>query len=151
MSVSNVFSANSAADVYGNSAAERTPKKSLGQDDFFKLIATQFASQDPLKPMEDTSFIAQLANFSALENSSQLVAQFKRFSSQQETSSAQNLLGRTVTLADPLDRSKTITGIVTAVDSKDEGLFITVNGSDYAVGAVKRVELTGGTETDTVN
>ncbi|MGH8020419.1 MAG: flagellar hook capping FlgD N-terminal domain-containing protein [Opitutaceae bacterium] len=151
MSVSNVFGASSATDVYSGSGSERVPKKTLGQNDFFKLIATQFAAQDPLKPMEDTAFIAQLANFSALENSSQLVTQFEQFSSRQELSAAQGLLGRTVTLADPLDETRTITGTVTAVDSKDEGLFITVNGSDYEAGTVRRVELTGSTETGTVN
>jgi flagellar basal-body rod modification protein FlgD len=145
------MAASSATDVYSNSTTERVPKKTLGQDDFFKLIAAQFAAQDPLKPMDDTSFIAQLANFSALENSTQLVTQFERFSEQQETSAAQNLLGRTVTLTDPLDETRSITGQVTAVDSREEGLFITVNGSDYEVGTVRRVELTDSTEADTVN
>jgi flagellar basal-body rod modification protein FlgD len=39
----------------------------LGQDAFLTLLTTQLAHQDPTKPMDDTQFIAQLAQFSALE------------------------------------------------------------------------------------
>jgi len=140
MPVSDISSlAASSADYAGG--AERITKKTLGQQDFFKLLAVQYSSQDPLKPMEDTSFIAQMANFTALENSTQLSQAFARFSNQQAFSSAQNLLGRNVSLQDPTNSDTEVTGVVSAVHQEGADTMITVNGDDYAVGSVRRVEM----------
>lgn len=46
--------------------------QSMGQDAFLKLLTTQLAHQDPLKPQGDTEFIAQLAQFSSLEQLTQM-------------------------------------------------------------------------------
>jgi flagellar basal-body rod modification protein FlgD len=51
--------------VIGSGA--RTPKSSLGKEDFLQLLVAQMRYQDPLKPMEDKEFVAQLAQFSSLE------------------------------------------------------------------------------------
>jgi flagellar basal-body rod modification protein FlgD len=39
----------------------------LGKDEFLKILTTQLAHQDPTKPMDDTAFVSQLAQFSTLE------------------------------------------------------------------------------------
>jgi flagellar basal-body rod modification protein FlgD len=119
---------------------ERVPQKSLGQNDFFKLLSVQLAAQDPLKPMEDTAFISQMANFSSLEMMNQLTTSFSRFTTQQDFSAAQNLIGRNVTLLDPLKTE--VTGVVSAVFKNGEDTLITVNGADYEVSSVRRVEQT---------
>lgn len=47
---------------------QETATKTLGQNEFLQLLVAQLQNQDPLNPMEDTEFVAQLAQFSSLEH-----------------------------------------------------------------------------------
>ena len=51
----------------GNEKPGDTINKDLDKDAFLRLLTTQLANQDPLNPIEDREFIAQLAQFSSLE------------------------------------------------------------------------------------
>jgi flagellar basal-body rod modification protein FlgD len=48
-------------------AVQETKGDDLGKSDFLLLLVTQFQNQDPLNPMDDKEFVAQLAQFSSLE------------------------------------------------------------------------------------
>ena len=56
-----------AVDSSYNTAQRASPEKTLGKDDFLKLFGTQLRAQNPLNPMNNTEFTAQLAQFSSLE------------------------------------------------------------------------------------
>lgn len=56
----------------GNDAAEQTQKKDIGRDTFLQLLITQMQHQDPMQPQENGEFLAQLAQFSSLENLQQI-------------------------------------------------------------------------------
>jgi flagellar basal-body rod modification protein FlgD len=114
---------------------------SLGAQDFLKLLTVQLQNQDPLKPMEDTDFIAQMANFSSLETMSELNTNFASFSQSAQQSAAQTYLGKQVTLTDPND-GQTLSGIATAVSrGEKDNLFVTVEGREFSLSAIKRVEI----------
>ena len=71
MSVSGISSnSGTSNDATTGAAAGRETK--LGQDAFMKLLTTQLANQDPLKPQDNGEFIAQLAQFSSLEQLSNI-------------------------------------------------------------------------------
>ena len=131
-------SSGSAAASYGvDDTASRVPQKALGQDDFLKLLATQFQVQDPLKPMEDTAFIAQMAQFSSLEQSSALARDMGLLRADQQRVTANSYLGHRVTMetADGMT-----TGDVTAVDLSGKEPQLVVGEKSYPLSAVLRLE-----------
>ena len=137
--MSTVAPISSLAADSGRTGVERVPTQVLGQEDFLKLLAVQFSSQDPLKPMEDTDFIAQMANFSALEIQNGMSASLARLSSSQQLSGAQSLLGKSVEVLDTDGRPTS--GLVTSVRTDGENTRITLNGKEYDFASVRRVQL----------
>ena len=71
----------------------------LGKDAFLKLLVTQLQNQDPLNPMDDKEFIAQLAQFSSLEQMSNVAEGINALTektAQQDMLSAVNYIGKEV-------------------------------------------------------
>tara|TARA_A100001037_G_scaffold200005_1_gene178894 strand:+ start:277 stop:789 length:513 start_codon:yes stop_codon:yes gene_type:complete len=80
----------------GESIEYRSPKKVLDQDDFLNLLITQFSTQDPLNPVTDTAFIAQMAEFSALENAKETQVQISQMRQQNANQEAISMIGASV-------------------------------------------------------
>ncbi|MCL2066141.1 MAG: flagellar hook assembly protein FlgD [Treponema sp.] len=105
----------------------RQPSQNLGKDDFLKILITQLSYQDPMAPMEDKEFIAQMAQFSTLEQMTSMAKDFAKLTSMITGSEATSALGKNVELA---EGERTIQGSVQAV-SRGEVPQVLVNGSYY--------------------
>jgi flagellar basal-body rod modification protein FlgD len=110
----------------------RLPQRTLGQDDFLKLLVAQMTQQDPLNPKADIDFIAQMAQFSSLE-------QTRSMPRGMDVLQANSLLGRTVTLNDD---GETVMGVVSAVHIEEGTPHIVVGGRSYELKQVLDIEQT---------
>ena len=101
--------------------------QNLGKDDFLKILLTQLSHQDPSAPMQDRDFIAQMAQFSSLEQMTNMAADFAKMARLLKVSEASGALGKSVELN--LD-DETVQGVVQAI-TRDETPQILVNGRYY--------------------
>ena len=125
-------------DAATQKTASRLPEQTLGQDDFLKLVIAQMTNQDPLSPKSETQFVAQMAQFSALEQSKNMqqdVAQMRR---EQQLLQASALLDRRVSLTD--DQGGVIQGTVTGIRIEEGTPKLMVQGQPYELSALLAVE-----------
>lgn len=88
-----------ALDTVVRSPQEVSIQKSLGKDDFLKLFVMQLRFQNPLNPMNNTEFTAQLAQFSALEQLNNMNIKLQNllfFQNSLQNTLANNLIGRMI-------------------------------------------------------
>jgi flagellar basal-body rod modification protein FlgD len=107
----------------------RETAKQLGKDDFLKLLVTQMSKQDPTNPMKDQDFIAQMANFSSLEQMKNIATAVSRMEAKQ----AYNLVGKLISGPDMLS-GEPVTGLVGAVFFDGDGKpYVRVSGKTIEV------------------
>jgi flagellar basal-body rod modification protein FlgD len=120
----------------------------LGQADFLKLLAVQFQSQDPLKPMDDTAFIAQMAQFSSLQQTQTLTQQMTQLLSTQQFATANSYIGRQVSVQDA--NGNTVSGVVSGVDYTSGSPLLEVGSNTYALSSVLSVQPAAATPDPTI-
>jgi flagellar basal-body rod modification protein FlgD len=106
---------------------QRVRKTQLGKNDFLNLLAAQMQYQNPLEPMSDTAFIAQLAQFSSLE-------QMEAMSTAMLAMQSYNMVGKLVSASNVLCDDgfvRNIDGYVEYVVQRDGGYFAKIG--DYFI------------------
>ena len=118
--------------------------KTMGKDEFLKLLITQLQHQDPTNPMEDREFIAQMAQFSSLEQMLNINTNMEKFLGNMSFSSSFDLLGKIVDVesADKFDEegtAKILQGVVESVSKNGNNTMVRINGTEYPVEGIIRV------------
>jgi len=96
---------------------------SLGMEDFLKILLTQLTYQDPLKPMDNQQFMAQMAQFTNLEQTQQLNNKIETLITNQAALQSVGLIGRKV---DITTTGGALTGTVNALSLAGDTPLLTV-------------------------
>jgi flagellar basal-body rod modification protein FlgD len=98
----------------------------LGLQDFMKILLTQLTTQDPLKPMDNKDFMAQIAQFTTLEQTQQLNDKTATLITNQAALQSVGLIGRTV---DFTTDSGSLSGVVAALSLAGNSPQLTIQTS----------------------
>jgi flagellar basal-body rod modification protein FlgD len=99
----------------------------LGKDDFMKLMMAQLRNQDPMNPMDDQAFIAQVAQFNSLDQMTRLNETITAMFGAQQLTEASGLIGKFVTALGP--EGEEVRGVVTSA-SVEKGVSKLHIGTD---------------------
>ena len=135
MTVASVGEQNAVNEILTRKPESTRNTGELGKDEFLKLLITQLKYQDPLQPMDDKEFIAQIAQFSSLE-------QMKNMSTSIENMKAYSLIGKLVSATYTDEKTgeiKSAEGEVEGVRVISGNVYLTVNGQDIPADKVQEV------------
>ena len=129
-----IESINSAGTYIAKTNTTKEFKNTLDKDAFLNLLVTQLRYQNPLQPMEDKEFIAQMAQFSSLEQA-QNTTQITKMNS------AYNMVNKMIsaTIKDESGDTMDIVGIVEKVRVDGNNIYLSVKGKDVPYEDVKEV------------
>lgn len=119
-------------------------RKELGQEDFLRLMITQFRNQDPMKPMENGEFLGQIAQFSTVSGIQQLQDSFAALSASLQSGQALqavSLVGRSALVASDRMALPTSGAVTGAVELPAGAGSVVVEIADASGNVVRRLEL----------
>ena len=111
--------------------------KTLGKEEFLKLFTNQLKYQDPLNPLENTEFSAQLAQFSSLEqlfNINKGLEQMISFQGSMNNGMTVGFIGKTVEAADG------VSGRVVGIEfDQNVATLVLESGQKYPIGQITKI------------
>lgn len=129
--------------VYESAQAnEGRGSQELGKNEFLELLVTQLENQDPLEPMDNTEFIAQLAQFSSLEGISNIATSIDGLTESllgNRLAEGAGMIGRAAlarSSSAALDASGTVAGTVRLEEAREDVLLEIAAPSGALLGRV---------------
>lgn len=123
-------------------AAKTGAPNTLGQDAFLRILVTQMQHQDPMEPLKDTEFIGQMAQFSSLEqltNLNKTMTAFAGGQSNRTLADYAHLIGTSIQWS---HEGQSGTGNVKAISSKNGEMMIEMEpeGVKVPITSILRIE-----------
>lgn len=121
------------------SAAKEKKTNDLGKDQFLKILITQLKNQDPSQPLQDKEFIAQMAQFTSVEQLSNMSNEMKLL--RQSLGFASGLIGKSITWSTTNDKGENSsqTGVVESITVKDGAQFAVVGKEKVAMDKITSI------------
>ncbi|KKO51306.1 flagellar hook capping FlgD N-terminal domain-containing protein [Paenibacillus sp. DMB20] len=123
-------------------AGKTEEKTTLGKDQFLSILIKQLQYQDPLQPMEDKEFIAQMAQFTSLEQLMNISSQLTEM--RQSLGAASSLIGKKVswieTAKDKTGTISTKSGVVDSILIRDGKHFAKIGKDEIALDNIIQIE-----------
>ncbi len=125
--------------ISSTAAGSNLSANNLGVQDFMKILLTQLTYQDPLKPMDNEQFMAQMAQFTALQQTQDANAKLDQLIGNQAALQSVGLLGRQVDIS---TAGGQLTGTVSGLSLSGSAPTISVNAltgeklSDISLGQI---------------
>jgi flagellar basal-body rod modification protein FlgD len=105
--------------------------EAMGKDSFLKLLVTELRHQDPTQPMADKEFIAQMAQFSSLEQMQNMSTAMTSMNKKAKMSEAYDLIGKRIEAFNPQTNQK-IDGVVSHIVRSGDDINLVVNGNQVS-------------------
>lgn len=115
-----------------DSTATTTPNASFNEQDFIKLFVNQLQYQDPMQPLDNSQFLAQLSQFVGIQQQAEQVQGITNLTSLSSVDQSLGLLNHTVDVLGT-DGTTHSTGKVTAISYGASGAQLTVTSSASSV------------------
>ncbi|MBT2761030.1 flagellar hook capping FlgD N-terminal domain-containing protein [Paenibacillus sp. ISL-20] len=125
----------------GNVSSKNGNGQELGKDQFLSILITQLRHQDPLQPMQDREFIAQMAQFTSLEQLMNINTQLTAMS--QSLGAASSLIGKQISwMFKPEDGSESVmkSGIVDSIIVREGVHYAKVGDSEVSLDQIVKIE-----------
>lgn len=116
-------------------------ESTLGKDEFLKILIAQISNQDPMKPLEDKEFISQMAQFTTVEQLTNMSKELRELKNSLGFSAT--LIGKSIEWesASASGSSSVIqSGVVDSISMKSGESYVVVNGEEISLGRVLTVK-----------
>lgn len=112
-----------ANEKFNRQIGRRSKKDQMGKDEFLKLLTVQLSKQDPLSPMKNTEFIAQMAQFTSLEQIKNLNGEVGNLRKDFLSMQSLQLVGKTVSFFNEKEGDYK-TDVVEKIDRKKNKVYV---------------------------